>query len=171
MLPTIDTTLTNSGVGGGTPLRHLETEKAIEAYKSNVPVETKQKAEKPDPREDVYQSSAERSKTDIVGRKDQAEINFQLTMEERDAFLSAFTSKQDPSSMTPEEREALQKASERISKYIDETVARNGDNRERVEKALREWYSHLTKGETDGPLDLLNLLRQAAMGNLDEFGS
>ena len=170
MLPTIDTTLTSPGVGGGAPVRHPETEKAIEAYKTKAPVEPKLKTEETAPREDTYQSSAERSKTDIVGRKDQVEINFQLTMEERDAFLAAFKSKQDPATMTPEERDTLQKASERISKFVDEAIARNADNRERVEKAVGEWYSRLTKGETEGPLDLVNLLRQAAMGNLDEFG-
>lgn len=168
MLPTIDTT--NPGVGSVTPQPRPEAERVAEVYRTSRAEERPEarKGARIDDRGDSYQAS--RAKTEAVGASaDQVEINFQLTMEERDAFLAAFSSKQDPATMSPEEKETLQKASERISKYIEEAISRNRDNRERVEKAVGEWYSRMSRGERDGPADLVQLLRQAAMGNLDDM--
>lgn len=168
MLPTIDTI--NPGVGGGVPPRRPEAEKAVEAYKTPSVRENPEEGRISRIADSREQVQALKSKNESTDRgMDRVEINLQLSREERDAFQAALASKQDPDSMSSDERETLKKASERITKFIEDTVARNADNRERVEKAVSEWYSRLSKGERDGPIDLINLLRQAAMGNLDDL--
>lgn len=146
MLPNVDI------IAGGTPVRQLEIERAAEAA--------------PAPQAQTNQGEqARKSQTGIHQIQDRVEINFSLSREERDAFVTAFSSKQDPAVMSEEEKATLRKASERISSFIDDAIARNTDNRERVEKAMKEWYSRITHGES--PADLVDLLRKAAMGNLD----
>jgi hypothetical protein len=161
MLPILDSL--NPGAGGVIPPRP-EHDRVADAYRTS-----ERKTEVRVREDDQYQSRSR--STDVLPAKpdgrDQVELNFHLTLEERDAFQAAFGSKQNPDVMSPEEKETLQKAAERISSYIDEAIARNSDNRERVEKAVGEWYSRLTKGESK-PMDLINLLRQAAMRTLDD---
>lgn len=152
MLPNID--YANGVAGGGAPVKRPETEKPTqETYAEKI----------------ALKSQAKKSETGIRQVKDQVEINFSLTREEREAFTTAFSSKQDPAKMSEEENTTLKAASERISKFIDEAISRNSDNRERIEKVMGEWYSRMTQGK-QGPVDLVNLLRQAAMGNLDDLG-
>lgn len=159
MLPNIDYVSQAAGSGQNLSPR-VETEKAIEAYKTPPAEPTVEQ------RDEFVQ--AEKSGTRILQSKDKADINFTLSREERDAFIAAFSSKQDSASMTNGEKETLKKASERISKFIDEAITRNSDNREKVEKAVGEWYSRITKGE-QGPMDLIELMRKAAMGTLDNL--
>lgn len=169
MLPTNDALSTISYASAASPVARLEAEKAAEAYrakKAEVSTIDKIAAEK------MIEASDESKnpKAEVKKDKDRVEINLALTREERDAFVSAFNNKQEPLEMTEEEKEALRNASERISKFIDEAIARNSDNRERVEKAVGEWYHMITKGEHQRPTELITLLRQAAMGNLGAIG-
>lgn len=158
MLPNIE--FYNQAANGAVQVRNPEPEKAIETAKAA--------AEKGN---EAAAANAQSAKTaDNREKRDQAEINFSVSREERDAFMAVFSEKQDPAAMSPEERETLRKASERITKFVEEAIARNASNRERVEKAVGEWYSRMTNGEHRGPTDLVDLLRQAAMGNLDGLG-
>lgn len=98
---------------------------------------------------------------------DQAEINFQLTKEERDAFLNAMSGQENPSDMTEREQTALQRASERVQKLMDDAAARTTDRTDRLDKAIREWYSRLSNGKYSAPPNLLQLIQQAAAGNMN----
>ncbi len=156
----------NPAAGAGAPVRLPEVDK----------VDKTPETQKPEPAQEerresgaAGQPAARRSTAIRYNGRDSAEINFSLTQEERDAFINAFSSKQDPATMTEEERSVLQQASERINKYIDEAIANNTEKRERVEKAVREWYSSIAKGEDQGPTDLIHLLRKAAMGQLSDL--
>lgn len=179
MLPNIDnvnTTASTSGVATqSTTQKRSDTDrvaqamhaKSVEAYKSNQST--------PDPTNAAEKTAASRkvdkvepSKgTEARQKNDQVELNFSLTREERDAFINAFAEKQDPATMTEEEKENLQSAAERIAKYVEETISKNGERRERVEKAVGEWYSRISKRELEGNFDLIDLLRKAATGQLD----
>lgn len=119
----------------------------------------------------ILEQNRSKNNSPVLGVQDQVELNFSLTRDEKEAFVNAFSKKQDPATMTEEEQETLKKAAERISKFVEETIARNTSKRERVEKAVAEWYDKLSQGETEGerPTDLLSLLRKAAMGTLGGF--
>lgn len=169
MLPTIDHMSPGRAASGSAVLRRADVEKALEAYKTNQPdnPRTGEKAKKAEALPEARKSPADAK---VPAGQDQAEINFTLSREEREAFVSAFNSRQDPAAMSDSEKETLRKASERISKFIDDAISRNSDNREKVEKAVGEWYAKMTKGEQQGPTELITLLRQAALGNLDNLG-
>lgn len=111
---------------------------------------------------------AEKKRSESDNRTDQVTINLSLSPEEKDAFGKAFSDKGNLSTMSEEEKQALKEASERIGKFIDDTVSKNQDKREKVEKAVREWYSRITKGKETGPTEFISLLRAAAMGTLEE---
>ena len=111
---------------------------------------------------------ADSEKIGIFNQSDEVRLALSLSPEERRVMLSVFDEGEDAGSLSKEERETLRDAAERISKYLDEAMARSRNDRERVEKAFGEWFSRLTKGERQGPLDLINLLRQAAMGTLGD---
>lgn len=150
---------------------------------ANYEAPVKPDAEKPveavSPKADEKQEAkSRRSATEAIPareqpeRRDQVEIHFALSREEREAFAAALSSQGNPAeTMTEEEKRTVQKASERITKFIDDTVARNQKSREKVESAVSEWYSKMSRGEPRGPFDLIQLLRAAAMGNLDELGN
>lgn len=105
----------------------------------------------------------------VRGRTDQTELGFTLSADEREAFIDAFVDRKSPAEMSPEEKDTIQKASERITNFVDETIARNNGKREQVEKAVGEWYSRISRGELDSSTDLINLLRLAATGDLDKL--
>lgn len=133
-------------------------------------------AEKPETEPLVKPASAEeaqplrRSTTTAIIRPsgDQADIAFQLNREEREVFRAAFTEGKRPADMTADERDTLRQASDRISQLVDDAIAKNAENRERVEKAVHEWYGRLVQGEGRAPGELIRLLHQAAMGELDD---
>ncbi|MCD7896757.1 MAG: hypothetical protein LUG50_08805 [Planctomycetaceae bacterium] len=99
--------------------------------------------------------------------QDQAEINFQLTREERDVFLNAISGDESVEEMTKQEQETLQKAAERIEKLIEEADTRTAEGRERLDRAVKEWYSRLANGKHKPPTDLLRLIQAAAAGKTD----
>lgn len=170
MLPNIDTI--NPGASGVVPPKRPEVDKAMEAYRTASSSDQPEEIAAKRALAAREQTGPSKSKTEIMpAQQDRADLKFRLSAEERDAFQAAFDAKQDPATMSPEERETLKKASERISKFIEEAAAKSADNRERVEKAVSEWYSRLSKGEREGPIDLINLLRQAAMGKLDDLAT
>ena len=173
MLPKIDPTTPPPSAGSNPQARRPELDQALEAYKA------------PQVREQAVQEQAAetRSTTDIIqkaqrtsdarsvsGRaprdRDSAEINFQMTREERAVFVNAMSGKEDPADMTEEEQGTLQKVSERIEKLIEDAITRDTASRERVESAVKEWYSRLSNGKREPGQDLLYLIRQAAMGQL-----
>lgn len=158
MLPNIDQ-ISNQNVANPVQPRRQESEKALEAYRASQEEKARAKAVEPAP---DRQATPER---------DQVEISLSLTREEREAFRTALESRQNGSKMTEQEKSTLEQASEKISGFIESVVSRNTDNRERVEKAVNAWYSRITKGEHQGPVDLINLLRQAAMGTLDDIAN
>lgn len=158
MLPNIDQVNSQNAISAALPRRH-ENEKGTEVYKAAQAAENARAkaAAEPAPARPIEQE------------RDQVEISLSLTREERDAFRAALSSKQNGLEMTKEEKSTLKEAAEKISGFIESVVAKNADNRERVEKAVGEWYAQLSKGEPQGPADLINLLRQAAMGTLDDM--
>lgn len=174
MLPTTETVNTHAPVGENLQPRRQETNYIAEAYRASK-VDTKNSgvSEKTNAVAEIHQRAKPKTKpkTDTVNLKqDQVELNFSLSHEERDAFISVFSSKQAPATMTEAEKETLQKASERISKYVEEAIAKNKEKRERVELAVSEWYARISKGDRQEPMAFINLLRAAAMGDLDELG-
>jgi len=164
MLPKIDViTLGASDPQAPRP----ESERAVDAYKKNGTeiiartdfIEKRLEAAK----------EAETAKSGALARdrKDKVELNLTLSREEREAFATAFSG--HAKEMTPEEKSVLEQAAERLSAFIEEAITKNADNRERVEKAVSEWYSRLSRGEPRTSDDLIRLLRQAAMGDLDDL--
>lgn len=148
------------------------------SYEAPVKPEA-EKSEAVSPRaEEKPEAKSRRTATEAIPAReqrearDQVEIQFVLSREEREAFAAALSSQGNPAeTMTEEEKQTVKKASERISKFIDDTAARNQKSREKVESAVSEWYSKMSRGEPRGPLDLIQLLRAAAMGNLEELGN
>ncbi|MDR0363085.1 MAG: hypothetical protein LBJ46_10450 [Planctomycetota bacterium] len=96
--------------------------------------------------------------------KDIFELSFHLTQEERDSLVKAFSKGE---ALAEREQSTLRSTAERISKAIEETLAQRSEKRERVEKAVSEWYSKIAKGEARQPLELVKLLRMAALGQFD----
>ncbi len=180
MLPNIDKVAASSSPPGATATtqqKRSETDQLIqavnarsaEAYKTQQPVSDQASATEKSFTTARVDKTDTKVKTDPRAKQDQVELNFSLSLEERDAFISAFSNKQDPATMTKEERDTLESAAERITKFVEETVAKNSERRERVEKAVSEWYSRITKRELEGPFDLVDLLRKAASGQLDKM--
>lgn len=97
---------------------------------------------------------------------DQAEINFQMSREEREVFLSVMTGREKASEMSETEQKLMEKASERLDKLIEAATSRDTASRERMDKAVKEWYLRLSNGKQP-PANLLNLITQAANGELD----
>lgn len=106
-------------------------------------------------------------KYEKAGTKDQAEINFQVTREERDALVNYVSGKEDVKDMTEDEQETLQKVSERIQKMIENAEAKSTERGERLDKAVKEWYNRLTNGKDKAPINLTRLITLAAMGITD----
>ncbi len=103
--------------------------------------------------------------------KDQVDLHFSMTQEEKVAFSRYLATREEDGSsvfLTDEDRDLMQKAAERIVNAIDETIAKNHESRQRVEKAVSEWYSQLAKGESRDSFGFIQLLRDAAMGKFDE---
>lgn len=102
--------------------------------------------------------------------KDAAELIFTLTPEEQQAFRRYVSSREEGNDATvldQNDYELVEKAAERIAKAMEETIAMNQQSREKVDKAVSEWYSLLSKGESKSPFELVNLLRAVAMGKYD----
>lgn len=189
MLPNIDVTNT-ANLGGASPAKRPEPDQVVQdSYKSLSNV----KEQQPKPKAAPVSNDRTSSATDVVkdsrpaenvqqtqkaGRsgtrsydrnatQDQAEINFQLTREERDVFLNVMSGREEAGAMTEEEQTTLQKVSERIEKLIEDADAKDSERAERLEKAVKEWYNRLSNGKHKAPVDLIRLIHQAAMGVAD----
>lgn len=187
MLPNIDVTAA-SGVGGSTPVKKPDSDPVVqeprktnrEAPSDNTYASTPS-GNKVSGADDVAatrsatataktRSEAKQGTTRIYNRPesvDKAEINFQVTREERAVFLNAMSGEEDPAEMTQEEQATLQKVSERLQKLIEEAAARDSDRGERLEKAVKEWYNRLSNGKRKAPADLVRLINKAALGIAD----
>ncbi len=106
--------------------------------------------------------TAKRSRTEV---RDQAGINFQMTREEREVFLSAISGRERVSEMSENEQKLMEKAAERLEKLIEAADTRDTANREKLDKAVKEWYTRLANGKQPPP-DLIMLISQAAAGKL-----
>lgn len=104
---------------------------------------------------------------DRYSARDSAEINFQMTLEEREIFLSAMSGQEDPTDMTQEEQTVLQNVSERIEKLLEEAETKSTDRGDRIDRAIKEWYNRLSNGKHKAPADLVRLIRLSAMGTGD----
>ncbi len=190
MSPTIDPTTTSQALPPTPPLRRTDAGKTVaEAY--NIPERRRHKTESIDrangkiPDESVsaksdnasagkVQSNADyqknvygrQSKTRILSR-DEADINFQLTREERDVFINAISGNESVQEMSEEEQKLLQKTAERIEKILAAVDTRTEEGRERADMAIKEWYSRLANGKFKAPTDLLRLIQAAALGQED----
>lgn len=169
MLPNIDPTTPSVAVGAGAQTRRPEMEKVAEAYNTNQAKDSISYEE----------GGVKRSSTDVMKRlatpearnrvaanqrpQDKAEINFQLTREEREVFVNAISGTEDPSEMSEREQSVLQKAAERIEKMLDDAQAYDTESRERLDKAVKEWYTRLSNGKHQAPSDLLSLIRKASV--------
>lgn len=110
----------------------------------------------------------ERRKTEARPKDgDRVELRFALNREERTVMAAAFAAGGDVSAMSEAERATYRQAADRLSKGIDEAMAKNAENRKWVEKAVTEWYASMAQGDEQGPTDLISLLRQAALGKFE----
>lgn len=107
--------------------------------------------------------TGKRSKTEV---RDQAGINFQMTREEREVFLSAMSGRERVSEMSENEQKLMAKAAERLERLIEAADARDAASREKMDKAVKEWYIRLANGRQP-PADLISLISDAAAGKLD----
>ena len=109
----------------------------------------------------------DRPKSEVPPGSDRVELNFSLSQGEKAAFSRLFSSRGEPG-LSKTDLDLAQKAAERITKTFDEAVAtKDVKTRERVEKAVSEWYSVLASGERASPFEFLDILRQVSMGNFD----
>lgn len=174
MLPNMDPVQVGAVAGGGqAAVLRLETDfyvkKASEAYRGATrEAESAEKGGKAARAELAAAVENKQVPPNVYAPRDEAQFGFRATPEERDALVAAFSGGGDAKSLTKEEKDKLKSASGRITRLIEEAVAKSADSRERTEKALSEWYSRLSQGETPRA-DLLKLLRQAAMGEFDEI--
>lgn len=169
MIPNIDPATPSVAAGAGGQTRRPEMDKVVEAYNT---VQAKEQVS-------YEEGDVARSSTDVVNRvatpeaksrvqatqrpQDKAEINFQLTREEREVFVNALSGKEDPSEMSEREQTVLQKTAERIEKILDEARTFDTESRERLDKAVKEWYTRLSNGKHEAPADLLSLIRKASV--------
>lgn len=174
MLPTIDTTTTSAGIGAGAAqTRRSDLENLADASQAQT-IQTKNNYEEaPEPTAAAVvqknRKSAAGSTTQLIGVRlgqDTAELGFLLTREEREVFVNAISGRESPEEMSDEEQELLQKTSERIDKLIEDAMSRTTENRERIDSAVKEWYSRLSNGKLEAGEDLLFLIRKAARGEL-----
>lgn len=193
MSPSIDSSTTSQALPSASPLRRADAGKVIaEAY--NVPNGRRHKTELinnpnlqngriPDEAVDNksenssagkvgsntdYQKNpyGRQSKTRVLTR-DEADINFQLTREERDVFINAISGAESVKDMSEEEQKTLQKTAERIEKILEAVDTRTEEGRQRADLAIKEWYSRLANGKFKAPSDLLRLIQAAALGQED----
>ena len=166
MLPEIMTPVQNTGSddvvkAAMQPAAHLEA--AVRKPRETARTAAAATAvERPQPPAKDGQAARERP-------RDQAEMAFSLTAEERDALVKtvAAARRDESAELSPQEQETLRQTAERIAKAVDETIAKNNDKRQFVEKAVSEWYTKLSNGEAVEPFELIKLLRDAAVGKLD----
>lgn len=118
-----------------------------------------------------------RRETDTVipkTAKDQVELQFSLNQEEKAAFTRYLKNREQDAEaaaeLRKEDQELMKKAAERITKAADENIAKNEVTRQRVEKAVSEWYSVLTGDDEEAkrsPVGFIQILRQIALGKFD----
>ncbi len=174
MFLNIDPAATTS-VGAQTqPVKRPELDKVAETYqatavRSSVAFEEADTAATPAEKTGVrapggaQSETAKRSKTEV---RDQAGINFQMTREEREVFLSAMSGRERVSEMSENEQKLVEKTAERLEKLIEAADTRDAAKREKLDKAVKEWYIRLANGRQP-PTDLITLIRDAAAGKLD----
>lgn len=173
MFPYIDTTTTSAGIGAGAQARRPDLENVAEIEQVQTLQNKNNYEETPEAKAaDVAQKSRKStsgSATQVIGVRlgqDSAELGFHLTREEREVFVNAISGKESPEEMSEEERQLLQKTSERIDQLIEAAMSRTTENRERIDSAVKEWYARLSKGKLEAGEDLLTLIRKAARGEL-----
>lgn len=113
--------------------------------------------------------------TDPKSKQDQVELQFALTRDEKAAFSRYSASREEGEDnksafVSDEDRKRMQEAAERIATAMEEQIAKNNQSRQRVEKAVTEWYSILSGDDRDAktnPLAFIGILRDAAMGKFD----
>lgn len=178
MYPNIDTPNLNVPAGGGwqgapkTPEYKTDAPVAPETPRVKSEKGTTRVAEKTAPAEKAAASGA------VSGRKkpgeataipqDQATFNMSVTREERDALVAALSGGDEAKSLSQEEKETARAAADRISKHLDDAMAKNAESRAKVEKAVTEWYAKLSRGEQRSATELIDLLHKAAAGLLDQ---
>ncbi len=173
MLPNIDPVQVGAATGSGQAAPKRETDrivnKAYDAYRgATQDAEVAEKGSRVERAESAAAVEKKESPASAYAQRDEAQLSFRVTPEERDSLVTAFSGKESAEKMTKEEKDTLQGASERITKLVEEAAAKSTASRARTEKALSEWYSRLAQGESPSG-DLLSLLRQAAMGQFDEM--
>ncbi len=164
-----------TGVGTQTPgIKRPEWDKVAETYQatavrdSTLAFEEADAAARPAEKTETGGNGTRpetggRSKAEI---RDQAGINFQMTREEREVFLSAMSGRERVSEMSENEQKLMEKSAERLEKLIEAADARDAASREKLDKAVKEWYIRLANGKQP-PGDLLWLISQAAAGKLE----
>ncbi|MDR1520941.1 MAG: hypothetical protein LBU23_12495 [Planctomycetota bacterium] len=125
-------------------------------------------AEKEVAASDKAAAEVQPAKAKLDWPKDEVQLALSLNQEEKDVLTSVFAEGQETESLSETEKETLQDVSQRISQFIDQTLARHNSSREQVDQALDEWFSRLTRGERQGPFDLINLFHAAATGSIDK---
>lgn len=135
-------------------------QEAAKAYTERQRVPGAQKTEQADPQ----------------AKQDQVELQFALTREEKAAFSRYLASRdegEDDTSafISDEDRERMQEAAERIANAMEEQIAKNNQSKQRIDRAVSEWYSVLSGDDREAktnPLAFIGFLRDAAMGKFDD---
>ena len=173
MIPNIDPVAPTSVGAQATSVKRPETDKIVETYQTanvrdTASFEETESSARPTSKTgtSIISMHSDAAKQLRAATGDQAEINFQLTREEREAFLSAMTGRERVSEMSEGEQRLVEKVSERLEKLIETADAKDAASRERVDKAVKEWYLRLSNGKQPSS-DLLTLIRDAAAGKLD----
>lgn len=173
MLPNIDPVQVGAATGSGQAAAKRDTDRivnrAYDAYRgATQDAEVAEKGARVERAESAAAVEKKESPANAYVQRDEAQLSFRVTPEERDSLVAAFSGEESAKAMTREEKDTLQGAAERITKLVEEAAAKSTASRERTGKALSEWYSRLSQGEAPSE-DLLTLLRQAAMGQFDEM--
>jgi hypothetical protein len=175
MFPYIDSAASTGATVQATAVKRPEFDKIAETYQTprmrdNGAFEETDNSARPAEKVGTRSITGPRRDTavqrKVEAKGDQAAINFQMSREEREVFLSAMTGRERVSDMSEDEQKLMEKSAERLDKLIEAADARDTASRERMDKAVKEWYIRLANGKQP-PTNLLTLIRQAAEGKLD----
>lgn len=173
MIPNFDPVVSTGLATQATNVKRVDLDRIVETYQTqnvrdSVSFEGTESSARPAEKTGtgIVATRSDAEKLKKPAARDQAEINFQMTREERDVFLGAMSGRERVSDMTENEQRLMEKAAERLERLIETAEAKDAAGRERVDKAVKEWYLRLSNGKQP-PSDLLTLIRDAAAGKLD----
>lgn len=178
MLPSIDPAAVGAAasVSGAAQSQRAEMDRVIEAYKvapvaadeAKVGAEAGQASRTAAAVARPEAIKTKRNANDLFKRPDdQAEVAFQVTREEREVFLNYASGNEDIDELSEHEQTTLQRVAERLDKLIEAASERNAKGMNRINAAMKEWYSRLAGGK-EAPEQLIALIQRASQGKMDD---